>query len=326
MRTCIVTAIVLAATPAAAEPVTSARTCTVELVRAPEDVRPVVEAWIASARRCSVALDVRIVPTPGGLYVLAQDDRGMVRDRIVPDAQTAGALIASWADDGAPAPVTVDVHTEVTFEPSLAPITDPVPIPDAVGGPGAVRSAGNGEPHDDASSHARNHPSHWVGEFGMVGGGNTSFRGLRGEVDVIHGSSWTAGLAVTIAYDQMSASNGDMTEVVSLSDLSASAYVAHAMRVGGWEVRPAIGAGVVYTRALHDVEPTSSIADLRDYVRVSPIAEASLLASHALVGNLAGSLGALLTAYGQKLDSTLPELQYRGLDAVLVLGLRFGFL
>jgi len=85
----------LASAPAAAAP------CVVEVVRAPEGVREVVDHWVAAEPQCAATLEVRIVETEGGLYVIARDARGHVHDRVVPDAQTAGVLIASWAADDA---------------------------------------------------------------------------------------------------------------------------------------------------------------------------------------------------------------------------------
>jgi hypothetical protein len=306
----IVACTILVAAPAVAQPVTSPSACSVDLVRAPDDVRAVIDAWLAHARHCSLALEVRVVPTEHGLYVVATDDRGTLRDRVVPDAQTAGALIASWADDGQPAPVaTIDVHAEV----DLTPFT-------ATGGPTPIATN-----VDAMATQPRSSPHHWVGEYVLFGGGSTAFHGLRGEVDVLRGEAWTAGVAFTIAQDKQQASSDTMTETLTLSDLGATLYLAHAMRVGGWELRPAIGAGVTYTRAFDFTQPVS-LTDARDFNRVSPIAEVSLLGSHALVGNLGVSIGALVIAYGQQLDAQLPDLQRRDIAALFVGGLRFGFL
>jgi hypothetical protein len=100
MKTVISLGVVLvAASQAAAQPVTSPATCAVRVVRAPDDVRQVVEGWVQAEPRCSVALDVRIIATDGGLYLFALDERGRIRERIVPDAQSAGVLVASWVAD-----------------------------------------------------------------------------------------------------------------------------------------------------------------------------------------------------------------------------------
>jgi hypothetical protein len=110
-----------------AAPISRPSACTVDIVRAPDDVRPVVEGWIGGELRCAVALEVRIVKTDGGLYLLARDDRGRSFERIVPDAESAGALIASWAADDsvasaapAPAPPREAERVEL-MPPSFAP-------------------------------------------------------------------------------------------------------------------------------------------------------------------------------------------------------------
>src|SRR5258705_9803430 len=71
--------------------------CNVSIVRAPDAVREVVEGWVRAEPRCSGELEVRIVPTDGGYYLFARDGAGRIRERVVPDPQSAGVLIASWA-------------------------------------------------------------------------------------------------------------------------------------------------------------------------------------------------------------------------------------
>ncbi len=77
------------AAPPPVPPAAAGSACAVAIVRAPDGVRETVEHWLAN-ERCTVPLQVRIVPTEGGLYLLATDDHGRVRERIVPDAQSAG--------------------------------------------------------------------------------------------------------------------------------------------------------------------------------------------------------------------------------------------
>ncbi|MGE5185202.1 MAG: hypothetical protein ACM31C_24200 [Acidobacteriota bacterium] len=329
MRSPLVLAIVLASAPVLAEPVTTPSPCSVDVVRAPDDARKIVEAWLATTRRCTISLEVRIVETKGGLYVIARDDRGTVRDRIVADAQTAGALVASWADDGQPGPVAVDARSDVQLVPAPVESREPPslePIVDPTGGPGASPLQDVGETGVPARAHQ------WVGEFLLFGGNKSSFHGLRAEVDVLHRSRWNFGVALAIASDQRSANDGTTLETQGLNDYGATLYVARPIRASGWELRPAVGVGVVYTRAYEVAQPAPYgsggfvAGGIADYVRVSPFAEASLLASHGIVGNLAVSAGAVLTAYGQHLEAMLPDLQQRDFAALAVAGLRFGFL
>src|SRR5262245_60783497 len=92
--------------------------CHVSIVRAPDAVREVVEGWVRAEPRCTGELEVRIVPTDGGYYLFARDGQGRIRERTVPDPQSAGVLVASWAaDDALP----------------MAPpaLVDPIPMPHA---------------------------------------------------------------------------------------------------------------------------------------------------------------------------------------------------
>lgn len=71
--------------------------CDVSIVRAPDHVRAEIERWVATEPACASALEVRVVETGDGLYVFARDGRGFTRERLVPDATSAGVLVASWA-------------------------------------------------------------------------------------------------------------------------------------------------------------------------------------------------------------------------------------
>src|SRR5262245_46776475 len=117
MRATTAIALVLAAGNLAhAQP----RPCEVTYARAPEEARRVIEAWVAREQRCSTTLELRVIPTDGGLYLYAQDAAGHVRERIVPDADAAGTLVASWvADDSIGPPIA---------PPAPAPVDAPVPV------------------------------------------------------------------------------------------------------------------------------------------------------------------------------------------------------
>ncbi len=111
----------------------SSSACVIELIRAPAEVAEVVQQWVGAEPVCT-RLTVRIIPTEGGLYVLATAPDGRTWDRIVPDAQTAGVLVASWAADGtvsAPGPsassaastvASVTPETVSVSPPALAPV------------------------------------------------------------------------------------------------------------------------------------------------------------------------------------------------------------
>ncbi len=102
--------------------------CDVTIAHAPDEVRAEIEGWLAQETRCSLALEVRVVPSEGGYYLFARDALGRVRERVVPDAASAGVLVASWAaSDGFSAPTPVESLPQpspTTFTP--APPSSPI--------------------------------------------------------------------------------------------------------------------------------------------------------------------------------------------------------
>ncbi|MCE9575182.1 MAG: hypothetical protein K8W52_18665, partial [Deltaproteobacteria bacterium] len=125
MRIPLISTLALLATAAASSSAAAqeAPTCQVEILRAPPEVQPVIEEWVRAEKVCGPALKVRVIPTAGGLYILAEDANGRVRERVVPDATTAAVLIASWAaDDGAARPAAP------AAAPPIGPVAPP-PVP-----------------------------------------------------------------------------------------------------------------------------------------------------------------------------------------------------
>ena len=77
------------------------------MTRAPVEVRAEIERWVAAEPHCVRVIELRAVVGDDGIYLFARDDRGLIRERMVPDASTAGVLVASWmADDSVPATFT----------------------------------------------------------------------------------------------------------------------------------------------------------------------------------------------------------------------------
>ena len=94
-------------------------TCRIVVTRAPAEVRAEIERWVAAEPHCVRAIELRAVVGDEGIYLFARDDRSLVRERMVPDASTAGVLVASWmADDSVPA----------TFVPYVLPPAAPLAI------------------------------------------------------------------------------------------------------------------------------------------------------------------------------------------------------
>lgn len=322
MRNIIVAALLgaplaLIATPAAGQPVTQPRSCKVTISRAPDPVREVVEAWVRSEAHCSVALDVRIVPTDGGLYLLAQDERGRVRERIVPDAQTAGVLVASWiADDNAP---PADSQAPA---PAPPPVAAPVPAPtraESITPPGLAPMAIGTAVPVAAPAHSK-----WgsVGALvSMTGGGGG---GVRGEIDVWNRGRWFIGGAASLAENQRTMYSAYGTGYFTARDLKAMAYVSRTWSRGRWQLRPTTGVGVIRTEGLvYDGNTTFySVAG------TFPTVDLSLMLSRELGSQWAVFTGPLATVVQQEFtaqsaSSSYPMTIWRGdVDVVWLAGLR----
>ena len=240
--------------------------CAVTIVRAPDDVRVTVESWLAN-ERCEIPLTVRIIPTDGELYIYAQDERGRVHERTVPDAQSAGVLIASWtADDGITLPAS----------PTVAP-TAPV----AVAPPPARDLFAPTVLHDRAALAPEPKPAgHWL-TFGAAAGTSSSI-GVRAELEVFRRGAFSADLVVkwgTSSMDPLSAPVSDGYYLARFRDASVLGGAHYTWTLWDrWHVRAGVAAGVVATQL--DLEYTSfssGMTAIAGASMVSPIVEGSLL-------------------------------------------------
>ncbi len=286
MRNVIYLALLLAS-PAAAQPVTSPAACQVTIARAPDDVRAVVESWVRSEAACSISLEVRIVPTDGGLYLLAEDAQGRVRERIVPDAETAGVLVASWiADDRGPTaapaaerrparvPAAPIAESEALSPPGLAPIV-------------IAKSAGRAPSQ-----------GHWLSIGGLAPMQSDGGLGVRGELDVYRRGAWVIGAAASISDNEMmlQSSSGDGNLVAT--DIKAISFIARVASFGRWHVRPAVGAGLIYSEGLAE-----SAAMFYPLEGMFPTLEASLVVSRELGTHWAAYAGPLATLIDEQFES-----------------------
>jgi hypothetical protein len=278
---------------AAAEPVATPASCAVDLVRAPDDVRAVVERWIRAEPHCSVALEVRIIPTDGGLYVLARDNRGRTHERVVPDANGAGVLIASWAADASLGP------------PAARP-------PDA-------REPAQPEPAATAWPVPRE-PSRWIGLTGMtelvaIGGRDQNdTHGGRADVDLgSPGAGFVIGLAASVTRGDHSAGPSFPTSITAITDVAVVAEVEFPARLGDWQLTPSVGGGGGYTHAHALNERTDTI---------SLIGQASLMLSYRLAPRIALVTGPLVTTYSQHTFASSDVV--RNMDLMISGGVRWG--
>lgn len=323
-----VCAIALSGSPVSAQPAeggNDAPACAIELVRVPDDVRGVVERWIRAEPRCSHALEVRIVPTSGGLYVLARDDAGRSHERVVPDATSAGVLIVSWAaDDGpgargpSPGPNAPTIQRQ-----DAAPIrpvptrTLAVPPSRAAASPPSADVAPEGERAGDrpppdlvlATTAPRTAlpiapaSPRWMSAAGMLQlaargaiGGETLYGGRIG-LDLWTPGRWTIGAAMTLARSERRGYRDTGTgyvpgTLVRSFDASTVLRAGITKRFGAWELAPSIGAGWLlsynYNRRDLYSEPRSTI---------SAIGEASLSAAYRIGRRLAIDTGLIATVY-----------------------------
>jgi hypothetical protein len=197
--------------------------CNVTIVRAPDAVREVVEGWVRAEPRCTGTLEVRIVPTDGGYYLFARDASGRIRERVVPDPQSAGVLIASWAaDDTAPAP--------------------PPPPPRPMAPPSLV--VPTQDPFVDAPPRAPR-SYRWGGwlTLGYVTAGDTD--GLRAEADIVTRGALTTGVSLSLVHYELPV--GVMYENVTGRDLRVAVYGSDTLRLGPASLRIGLGVGAFYT-------------------------------------------------------------------------------
>ncbi len=239
----LLAAIVLAAGLRSAPAAAQEATCAVTVVRSPDAARETIEQILAT-EHCTTSLQVRVIPTTGGLYILATDDHGRVRERVVPDATSAGVLIASWsADDGV-----------------VGALPPPPPAPSTW--QGAVRATAYGDPFhppgeasvgndDGVPPVAVGHPGRFAA-IGVVAGANGA-EGFRGELDVFEHAGWTLGLAGSLTNGTMQIDNAstviayNQSTPAKVADYGIAAALGRIARYGDWHVRGSLGIGVLIT-------------------------------------------------------------------------------
>jgi hypothetical protein len=206
--------------------------CSVSIVRAPEDVRQVIEAWIRTEPSCSTTLEVRVIPTDTGLYVLARAGDGTEHERVVPDPATVGLLVASWSADPAPVPLAVTTRAEpastASTPPPGRPSTERPPIASPEPSP-VVQATWNAP--------------------GLVLGATTGVLheafGLRCELDVFSVSNWIVGATVarTAAWTWV---DGMYAGEAKTYETQVLARASHTLSLGGWQLRLGAGIGALH--------------------------------------------------------------------------------
>ncbi|HUS26877.1 MAG TPA: hypothetical protein VMZ53_00155 [Kofleriaceae bacterium] len=323
--------------------VADASPCSVNIARAPDGVRDVVAKWVLAEHDCGPALEVRIVETPDGLYVLARDEAGRTHERVVPDAQTAGVLVASWAaaSGGESSAVRAEMSIELSW---AAPATSAVIAPGTttVLAPGAARVSARDSmpvpapppgpapivmpvrvvaPSDtllvDAAvvPAARTKvPAKWMSLGGTLGAGGAGAYGVRGEADLAARGAWRFGVTGSIAHVDVNPDLGRYAGYLDLLDMQAAVYATHSVDVGNWQVRAGAGVGLVLTRGngtLFDRADVNEKAALWPQISdLSAIGEVAVSFSHGLGWQWPGwgfQLGPVVTVHDQSMKLKMGE-------------------
>ncbi|HEY5937659.1 MAG TPA: hypothetical protein VIU61_23590 [Kofleriaceae bacterium] len=313
MRLALVTLVSLvgSAGSAGAQPVTAPAACDVKIVRAPDDVRAVIESWVKAEPRCAVRLEVRVVPTQGGgLYLLVRDEHGRERERVVPDAQSAGVLVASWAADDSIIPdAPAGPAPAPAFGPELppAPVQAPAAPPVAEAAPPAaapVRVAAApgltpaSAPVGITATAAPRPPSkRWltIGAMGRMGEGDVQPFGVRAELDLRTRGNWVFAVGASLQNAEVGLYDGSGYGMIDTTDLRAVASIAWTKHRGRWQLRLGVGAGLMFTTAEGDFD-----GDLIQADGVSPTLELSALVARELTARWALTAGLILTATHQE--------------------------
>jgi len=362
MRTLIIPLLLAAAGPALAQPApappvaappAAPSTCSVTIVRAPDPVRATIEQWLAK-EHCTLALQVRIIPTEGGLYLLATDEHGRVRERIVPDAASAGVLIASWAADdglgGAAPPVAAPPPPPAGY--SQPVYTGPAPIaappnysrpayapgsgPVTAFGPGDFRPTTIKDDDDDGEPTKVKEPPHPEKYLTLGAGLGTNAGGtLRAEIDLYSKNGWTIGAALGLTDSEMTV-YGDSTTYSNygyydahITDYSFALAVGHLWRFGDWHLRGSAGLGlVVSTMNLDNYNYNTGSYQNGSGSMTSPYVETSLMAGHSFGATKAWGLeaGPVFSYTKQEwyLSDTMQTMYREAGNLMFVVGLRHG--
>jgi hypothetical protein len=319
MKHALTLAVVLAASSAAAQPMTRPQ-CAVTIARAPDDVHAVIDQWVQAEPNCNVQLEIRVVPTEGGLYLLARDEHGRLRERLVPDAQSAGVLVASWvaADSSAAAPPTPPA-------PAIAPMP-PVAPPTPVVAPAPLGTEGVLAPGAAPVVAPRTEKARWLSLGAMAAMSGTGGGGVRGEWDVKNRGWATLGVTGSVSQSGVDYYNDYYYGygTIQMIDMKALGYLALATDWGKWHLRTSIGIGGVYTRAIADTsDGTQEAAGL------FPTGELALSFGRDITRNWGLSAGPVISIYAQEFNIGAMGPDYyssatlmRGIDAMMYFALR----
>jgi hypothetical protein len=268
-------------------------TCSVTFVRAPDDVRHVIERWLAKEPRCVSSIELRVLPTDDGYYLLAQRPDGHIHERIVPDATAAAVIVASWvADDWTVSPAR-----------PLPATTPPLTVAQIVEtpAPSVIRRVVH-EPSDSRIGR-------WFMLGPMISMSSGGGYGARAEVDVLRSGPWIAGLGLVASTSVVEAHNIYGSNWISVADLELLATVSRVFTSGRWSLKPTLGLGAAYTHAAASYASYPEDQPWPDDVMtggdtLSVVTEGSLMLARRFGDRWAASVGPIATYLNQDIPSS----------------------
>lgn len=221
----------LLAAAAQAQPITrpDEQPCTVRVVDAPAAVRAEIERWVRAEPRCERELDVTVTHVRGGLHVVATSVDGRMRERVIPDAQSAAVLVVSWmADDS--------IDSALDAPPVASPPPAPAPPPRHVPAPSTIDTESPFGPSLRGRGPARLLRQRWL----TLGASAGTSVGARVQLDVLTSGAWSVGLAG----DLHDAHDHDLEMTRTTQSLGTStAFVAYTRSFGRIDTRFQLGIG-----------------------------------------------------------------------------------
>ncbi|MFN0249123.1 MAG: hypothetical protein ACKV2T_19725, partial [Kofleriaceae bacterium] len=321
MRVAVPLAIAVASLAFASHVRAERRDCEVMFVRAPDDVRLVIESWLKAEPRCRGTIELRVVETEtGSLYLIAQRADGRIHEREVPDAQSAGVLVASWvADDWTSSP------PETEEEGATAPTVAPVTVNPFDGAPGATEVADSLPP-----SRATRATGRWFSVAPMILAEGHGGVGMRFEMDLAGGrsSKWTLGIAAVGVSSSMALFTTNNAGTLDAMDVRALAVAARTWRLGArWNVRWSVGLGPMYTDGTAVLWARDWTSMGHVYVSAEGVSlayESSLTLARELFDHRwAVTAGPAVTRISQTLDGYQEAIERHKLELAFMLGARY---
>lgn len=227
----LLASMLVAATPAAAQPSIGNDTCRVTFVHAPDEVRLAIERWVAAEPQCTGQIELRVIQTENGYYLIAQRPDGRIHERLVPDVDAAGVLVASWIAD---------------------PWTSEPPRPALRSGAAAHEVRLEHAVEESIEARVSSGARRWLAIGALVdlkdrGGG------VRGELDVARSGWLTVGAAVSLSTPGLPLVDADtdasLPFTVNTTTFRVVPYLAASVGGARWDLRAAVGLGYEYVRS-----------------------------------------------------------------------------